>query len=111
MTEQPICVPGCLRFDGGETKHHPSCPFYPESLTKWNADRIAALESENERLRKGLERIAAAQPRLDYVCISPGTAFTDTYKWHPGSPYDRGKAEAYAILTGKARAALQENDG
>lgn len=28
------CVAGCMNYTGGEKKHHPDCPFYPESLTK-----------------------------------------------------------------------------
>lgn len=87
MTEQPTCVPGCVRFYGGEKRHHPSCPFYAESLTKFNADRIAALEAENERLRKGLEEL------LDRATASRKHLDPD---WIPAFY--------------RARAALQEND-
>jgi hypothetical protein len=44
MTDDPKCVAGCIVFYGGERKHHKDCPYYPESLTKVNADRIEALE-------------------------------------------------------------------
>jgi hypothetical protein len=57
MTEKQTCVPGCMRFDGGEKRHHPDCPFYAESLTKMNADRIAALEAENRQLLDRLDTI------------------------------------------------------
>lgn len=33
-TEGERCVPGCKNFTGGEIKHHKTCPFYPESLSK-----------------------------------------------------------------------------
>lgn len=48
MTE---CIAGCQSFDGGEKKHHKDCPYYNESLTKFNADEI-------ERLRKLLAEAA-----------------------------------------------------
>lgn len=28
------CVAGCAAYDGGEVRHHPDCPFYPESFTR-----------------------------------------------------------------------------
>ena len=61
MTDDPKCEPGCISYYGGEKKHHRDCPYYPESLTKLNADRIEALlaerdalETENQRLREVL---------------------------------------------------------
>ena len=39
MTYDPKCEPGCISYYGGEKKHHRDCPYYPESLTKLNADR------------------------------------------------------------------------
>lgn len=41
------CIAGCKVFDGGERKHHPDCPFYPESLTKIYHD----LNVENKTIR------------------------------------------------------------
>lgn len=62
MTDDPKCEAGCISYYGGEKKHHRDCPYYPESLTKLNADRIEALlaerdalEAENQRLRKALK--------------------------------------------------------
>lgn len=34
MNHMPQCIPLCQLFIGGEIKHHPGCPFYPESLSK-----------------------------------------------------------------------------
>lgn len=51
MTEDPKCEAGCISYYGGEKKHHRDCPYYPESLTKLNADRIEALLAERDALR------------------------------------------------------------
>jgi len=32
--EEATCVLGCKMFTGGEIKHHPDCPFYPDSLSE-----------------------------------------------------------------------------
>jgi len=45
------CVAGCMPFDGGERKHHRSCPYYPESLPKMWHDTEAELIAEIKRLR------------------------------------------------------------
>jgi hypothetical protein len=67
------------------------------------AERIAALEEANARLRAGFESIANAKPLFSYVGCGPnGIDFDD-----PGSPFDRGKAEGYAELQAMARAALE----
>lgn len=42
MTE---CVAGCRNYTGGEVRHHPDCPFYPESLSKMLDD---ALDKNNQ---------------------------------------------------------------
>ena len=34
------CVAGCKAYTGGEIKHHPDCPFYPESLSKMYDDLV-----------------------------------------------------------------------
>lgn len=52
MTDDPKCVAGCISFYGGERKHHKDCPYYAESLTKLNADRIEALEAEVSKARE-----------------------------------------------------------
>lgn len=64
VTDDPKCEAGCISYYGGEKKHHRDCPYYPESLTKLNADRTEALlaerdalEAENQRLRDALTRI------------------------------------------------------
>lgn len=33
-SKEKQCIAGCQIFEGGERKHHPDCPFYPESLSK-----------------------------------------------------------------------------
>jgi hypothetical protein len=55
MTDDPKCEPGCISYYGGEKKHHRDCPYYPESLTKLNADRIEALLAERDTLREEAE--------------------------------------------------------
>lgn len=51
MTADPKCEAGCISYYGGEKKHHRDCPYYPESLTKLNTDRIEALLAERDALR------------------------------------------------------------
>jgi hypothetical protein len=43
------CETGCMRYTGGEIKHHPDCQHYPESLSK-ELDRLR----KNERHYKDL---------------------------------------------------------
>lgn len=93
--DDPKCEPGCISYYGGEKKHHRDCPYYPESLTKLNADRIEALlaerdalEAENQRLRESAERWEAlvGSQRLR-IMGAAGFVFGD------GEPYpdpDRG---------------------
>lgn len=50
--EDPRCVSGCKKFSGGEVSHHEDCPFYPESLTKLNADTIASLREQVRALQE-----------------------------------------------------------
>lgn len=59
MTDDPKCEPGCISYYGGEKKHHRDCPYYPESLTKLNADRIEALLAERDALEAEAEGSAA----------------------------------------------------
>lgn len=53
--DDPKCEAGCISYYGGEKKHHKDCPYYPESLTKLNADRIRALLAEREALKAEAE--------------------------------------------------------
>ena len=52
------CETGCQRYDGDEAKHLPTYPYYPESLTKLNDDKIKELEAEleAERITKNILR-------------------------------------------------------
>lgn len=59
MTDDPKCEPGCISYYGGEKKHHRDCPYYPESLTKLNADRIEALLAERDALEDERETLKA----------------------------------------------------
>ena len=45
------CVAGCKNFSHYETKHHPDCPFYPESLSK----TYDGIQQERDRYREALE--------------------------------------------------------
>ena len=40
------CVAGCVHFEGGEVKHHNTCPYYPDSFTRmhdyWKRRCLAA---------------------------------------------------------------------
>lgn len=45
------CVAGCKRFAHYETKHHPDCPFYPNSLSKIY-DAIAGRSKTDEEKDK-----------------------------------------------------------
>ena len=64
MSDDPKCVAGCVPFYGGEKRHHKDCPYYPESLTKLNADRIEELEAEVARLRLLVPRPDQTQDEL-----------------------------------------------
>ena len=55
MSDDPKCVAGCVPFYGGEKRHHTDCPYYPESLTKLNADRIEELEAKLAMAVKALQ--------------------------------------------------------
>ena len=49
------CVAGCKRFSHYETKHHPDCPFYKDSLSKTYdqlQQRISELEKERDELKE-----------------------------------------------------------
>ena len=65
--------------------------------------RAAKAEAERERLRAVLLKIAEYLPSFDYVARDEFGRCTDL----PGSPYDRGKADASAHLSAIARAALK----
>lgn len=43
----PKCVAGCKRFTAYETKHHPDCPYYPNSLSE-KYDRLNSLSQSTE---------------------------------------------------------------
>jgi len=75
------CEAGCSHFHGGEVRHHPDCGHYPESLTKLNADRIEALETENARMREAMG---------PFVALAKDRA-VDAAEW-------RGKDSIHAIM-------------
>ena len=52
-----------MRYDGGEAEHLPTCPYYPESLTKVNDDKIKALEAKNGELLGKLKQCGCG----DYI--------------------------------------------
>lgn len=65
--------------------------------------RTEKAEAERDRLRAALLKIAEYLPSFDYVARDEFGKCTDL----PGSPYDRGKADASAHLSAIARAALK----
>lgn len=65
--------------------------------------RAEKAEAERDRLRVALLKIAEYLPSFDYVARDEFGKCTDL----PGSPYDRGKADASAHLPAIARAALK----
>jgi len=64
MTDDPKCEPGCISYYGGEKKHHRDCPYYPESLTKLNADRIEALLAERDALTAEVEKLREVESEI-----------------------------------------------
>ena len=61
------CETGCMRFDGGEVKHHRNCPYYPESLTKMWHDREAELEAEINRLTRSMSQMREDFRRIEML--------------------------------------------
>ena len=51
------CEAGCMVFTGGEIRHDKNCIFYPESLTKLNADKIDKLKKETAKLKLTIEKL------------------------------------------------------
>jgi hypothetical protein len=79
MTADPKCEAGCISYYGGEKKHHRDCPYYPESLTKLNADRIEAQLAERDALEAENQRLREAGRLLSLMAqTSGGTAGPDT---------------------------------
>ncbi len=70
------------------------------------AAEVLRLRAEVERLTEALRSIADAVPHYDYVRVGPGGVDLSD----PGSPYDRGKADGFALLQPIARAALKEKE-
>lgn len=74
MSDDPKCVAGCVPFYGGEKRHHKDCPYYPESLTKLNADRIEELEAKlamADKLASEFKNCLEVLTKEDgYVCCS-----------------------------------------
>lgn len=71
----------------------------------WAKDCDAA-KAEAERLREALRKIAEYLPSFDYVGRDDYGIRLD----FPGSPYDRGKADASKHLSEIACAALQKQE-
>jgi transposase InsO family protein len=69
-------------------------------------DALTAAQARIAELEAALEHIAGAVPSFDYVQAAyDGEGKLDMSQ--PGSPYDRGKAEAYRTLNEFARRALE----
>ena len=77
--------------------------FYKEADVDRLMARAEKAEAERDRLRAVLLKIAEYLPSFDYVARDEFGRCTDL----PGSPYDRGKADASAHLSAVARAALK----
>lgn len=69
--------------------------------------RAEAAEANLERAREALDKIAEHLPLFDYIGSDEFGLRSDL----PGSPYDRGKADMGELLSGIARAALDEIKG
>lgn len=81
--ENPKCVTGCINFYGGEIKHHPSCPYYPESLSKLFDD----LKAEYTILRDKCEGKSDNTSEKDLrVCENNKTSGTLTFSPMKGKP-------------------------
>lgn len=62
------CVAGCKNFTGGEVKHHPDCPFYPESFSKGYDELVEKLkecESKANPAPKPEKRIEPPQDKKE----------------------------------------------
>ena len=57
------CCNGCRHYTGGDVRHHPSCKWYPESLTKMQDQQ----ESELTRLRGEVERLTTLTSNMGFV--------------------------------------------
>ena len=66
---------------------------------------VATLTAQVEAMRGALEKIASAEIRFDYVTFVRNADGTIDHE-APASPFDRGKAQAYAECQAIARAAL-----
>lgn len=82
--EEEKCVPGCKSFTGGEVKHHPSCPFYPESISRIYDE----MSIENKRLKKELivtdELLSDRQLVLDTIpecSVHGGNCIPHAIEW------------------------------
>ena len=85
MTDDPKCEPGCISYYGGEKKHHRDCPYYPESLTKLNADRIEALLAERDALEaeaEGAHAIIAVERAEVLKLRKENERWRDVAKWY-----------------------------
>ena len=119
------CQAGCKTFTGYETRHHPHCKFYPESLSKMLDDsqtKIKELETENaeswvdaDKYDNQQERIKELEAQLE----SPARQMQKHYRdlWQKAEskladlqPYI--KHDAYCIdflsATGECTCGLQE---
>jgi len=56
--KQDKCELGCIRYTGGEIKHHKDCVFYPESLTK-KYDESDKLLSEARNMIEQLSKASS----------------------------------------------------
>lgn len=66
--------------------------------------RLATAEADALEMREALQRIADYLPYFDYVAHD---SYGHVQPDRPGSPYDRGKADASKHLSEIARAALK----
>jgi hypothetical protein len=83
----PKCESGCKVFTGGEIKHHEDCVFYPESLTKLNADIIATQQSEIDRLTSSIQVEKKWRKDADEDIASLKAALSKVAKAFPDDDY------------------------
>ena len=67
---QEKCVAGCRAYTGGEIKHHPDCPFYPESLSKMYDDLV-----NEKKIREPIDSVLPddwVETKVDMTQITGG---------------------------------------
>ena len=98
------CQAGCKTFTGYETRHHPHCKFYPESLSKMLDDsqtKIKELEAKLAEIMGVLQEYDSGNKSCKIVSTSPTT--------HGIYKSANGQYCHYPTLRDKLKSAILEN--